>query len=450
MLAGTGELLDELTPIVRAETFYAESHRRIFEACEDLHRGGKPCDTVMVGTELRRTQRLEQVGGMAYLTEVLNVVPAMGNAVHYAHVVRDKWRVRQVIARAHLIVAQGYGDPGDVQEYIDSAEHELHELSRVSNPAKLEAFGDVARRAHNALRADAKSGRELAGRQTGFAALDRRLLGLRDGRLIVIAARPGVGKTALAMNIAHFVATHPEQGEATSEVAFFTLEMNNDELGTRALSAMSGVDQMSLGQPRRMSFDEWDAFSQAAKSAANVNIHLGDDPNMTVGTIRALCRRLQSEARRRGGKLALVVVDYLQLMEGAKGIRGQSREQEVSQISRSLKKLAKELCCTVIALSQLSRAGEDRGGETRRPKLSDLRESGAIEQDSDVVILIHPVAQSKSPGPPSLQRASGPTLHEFIVAKARGGRRGTVLATFDGSLTKFAETTRDERDEAAQ
>lgn len=450
LVSGNGQEVDQVASLLKPEHFYSESHRRIYEACLALHTNGKPVDIVMVGTWLREQGRITQVGGMAYVMTVANADTTLGRLEHYARTIHGKWRLRQAIAICQRVAAEGYSEGGDVQEFLDKAEQSIHEVARSQTTVPFERLGVVVRRVVKAMQVRAQAQDLIVGVSTGMEQIDAHISGLVKGTLTIIAARPGDGKSAIALNMAANIAAPPKDPRRANRkpqhVAFFCLEMENEELGARVLSAEAEVDQGHIYNVMQMRDYEWGALMDSVTRLNSTNLHLCDDPNINVFSMRAMTRRLRSDVERGGGELVAVFADYLQLMEAPDMKKGEGREREVSKISRSLKKLAKELQIPVIALSQLNRQVEQRAGASAKPKLSDLRESGSIEQDANNVLLIHrEMYQPKDErGKPTSEKPYEKC--EIIIAKARNGRKGSVAVKFDGQYTRFRELPKDERE----
>lgn len=439
--------LDVIAGILRPEQFYSEAHRRIFEGALELYGRGVPVDVVSVAGWLRDCSRLTQVGGPTYLAELADAVPAVAHIETYARRVKDKWRVRQLIATCQRIAAEGYGDVGDVNEFIDQAEHAVYEVAREAATMVLRREGEYVRTAFTSLVESARRGQRLTGIPTGFDRLDRMLSGLHDGELTIVAGRPGMGKSAAASAIARNVAAW--DGDVQLGVAFFSLEMPGEQIGMRDVCAEARIDLRRV----RAGFirdTDWSLLTPAASQVSSLDVWIGDCSSLTVLEMRAAVRRLQSEydrpeveresVRVKARRVGLVIVDYLQLMTGIVA-KGGNREQEIASISRGLKRLAKELKVPVIALSQLNRSVEMRGKD-KRPGLSDLRESGAIEQDADNIIFVY---RDDYYEPDSQEKG----IAEFIVAKQRQGPTGTVKVRFTDAFTRFDNLAPGEHPEEA-
>lgn len=427
--------IDKVLEVLKAEHFYSEANRRIYEGALDLSSRSQPIDIVSVAGWLRDRDRLAHVGGASYLAQLADAVPAVTHLDQYARMVREKWRVRQLIATCQMIAAEGYGDVGEVQTFIDRAEQSIYELARTPETSTMRPMIDWIKEAFTDLTEAAARGERLTGTPTGFERLDSKTAGLHDGDLTILAARPGMGKTSLAWQIAANVAS---QDLATQlGVAFFSVEQPGKQIAIRSICNAGRVD---LGKVRQgfLNDRDWDNLTPAASWVAGLPIWLDDVSNLGVLEIRAKVRRLQSEYNREPTKdelrdnpkakprrVGLVIIDYLQLMRGT----GSNREQEISSLSRGLKILAKELKVPVVALSQLNRSTETRGKD-KRPNLSDLRESGAIEQDADNVVFIYRDDYYD-------QQSELRGIAELIIAKQRSGPTGKVRVRFDAAYTRF-------------
>lgn len=384
------DALDSVLELLEPEHFYSEANARIYEGARALSLQGSPVDVVSVASWLRSRELIQKVGGTAYLGRIVDATPAVANVVHHARVVKEKWRLRRVIASCQKFAAEGYGDVGQVQEFIDSAEQSLYELARTPETSTIHHVKDVLTTTFQQISAAAERGDRITGTPTGYVDLDQKTAGLHAGDLMIIAARPGMGKTSFVLNLAANVAS-PEQlrvpgpgddgyGDTETErpgygVAVFSLEMPKEQVAARLVCCEARVD---LGKLRQgyLSQDDWANLTSAASVLANLPIWIDDTPGLSILELRAKVRRLKADYNRIHGPdapgLGAVVIDYLQLMSGRKGVN--SREQEISEISRGLKGLAKEMSVPVIALSQLNRGVETRGGKDKRPMLSDLRE----------------------------------------------------------------------------
>ncbi len=405
---------------LHAEDFYGPAHQQIFEAIQQLFDANQPIDAITVSEVLRRDGTLERIGGVGFLTRLLDTVPAVSNVEYYAGIVEEHALRRRLMRVGGEIgsLATKMTDP--IADVVDKAEQAVFAVSERRIGDGLAPIDSLLGPAIEKAEELQRTGSEVTGIPTGYRDLDRKLAGLHPTNLIVIAARPGMGKTALALNIAQNVAL---QGLS---VAIFSLEMSREEVVSRMLCAQGRIDSQRL-RTGRLSEADFTKLSNAASALYKKPIFVDDSPGLTVTEIRAKARRL----RRRPG-LDLVVVDYLQLMHGS---GGENRQQEIALISRSLKNLARELDVPVIALSQLNRAVEAR--EDKRPRLGDLRESGAVEQDSDVVMFIY---RDEYYYP---EKVESKGIAEVVVAKHRQGAVGKVEMTFLPEFTLFADMGRD-------
>lgn len=407
--------------LVRAEDFYKEAHKRIFAAMVDLHNRGDAVDLITLAEELRRRHHLEASGGITYLTVLANAVPSAANVEHYARIVQDKAVLRALSAAATGILSRVYAPDEDLQTLLADAERQVLEIAQRRSVRSYEHIKDVLGRTLDQIEFLYENKGQLTGIPTGFADLDALTTGLQKSDLIVIAARPSMGKTQLGLNFARHAAV--EKGKS---VAIFSLEMSAEQLAMRLISAEGQIDSQRLRSGHLME-EHWKRLGLALARLSEAPIYIDDTPGLSVTEIRARTRRLQQEQG-----LDLVLIDYLQLMQG-RGGRAENRQQEISEISRSLKALARELKVPVVALSQLSRAVESR--TDKRPMLSDLRESGAIEQDADLVAFIYRDDYYN----PESER---PNITEVIIAKQRNGPVGKVDLVFLKDYGKFVSVDR--------
>jgi replicative DNA helicase len=440
--------LDKVLEFLKAEHYYSEAHRRIFEAALELKQTGKPVDVVQVGSWLKDRDRLSQVGGSSYLTEVLNAAPVVANVASYGRIIHEKWRIRQLILTCQRVAAEGYIDYGDAQAFIDGAEQSVYNLARTQEGSSIERLREVVIKAFKKLNEAVKRGDRITGVSTGYERYDRKTAGLHDGDLTIIAARPGMGKTSFVLNVATNVAS-PKNREAAlngtagppekwedegTGVAVFSLEMPREQLANRMVCSEARVDVSKL-RTGFLDRSDWERLTRAASFLTSLPVWIDDSPSLSLLELRAKVRRLQAEydkvddTGKKIRRIGLVIIDYLQLMKGRDG--AQSREQEISEISRGLKGLAKELQLPVIALSQLNRAVETRGDKSKRPMISDLRESGAIEQDADNICFIYRDDYYNK------EDSQERNIAELIIAKQRNGPTGTVKVRFESSYTRF-------------
>jgi replicative DNA helicase len=409
----SAEAIADVVEVVKPEDFYKSANGTIFDTLRGLYGRGDPVDAITAVEELRRRGVLEQVGGHLYVHELVEQVPTPAAAGNYARIVAQHALLRRLIQAAGDIMEMGYSTPEDPERTADEAEQRIYEVARHDEKDQVASLRELVDQAMTDLEHIQNRESAFAGLPTGFRDLDELLSGLQQGNLVIVAARPGVGKSSFATNLARNAAV-----ESRVPVAMFSLEMSRWEIGMRLLCGEAGVPWDRI-RGRRVGADDWSRIVQAAEVLHDAPLSIVDSGNVTIVDIRAKARRLS--ARRQG--LGLIIVDYLQLMSHHR--RVDNRQQEIAEISRSLKLLAKELNIPVIAVSQLNRDPERR--QDKRPQLSDLRESGAIEQDSDVVMFIH-----RDDSDPSKKG-----LADLIVAKHRNGPTDTVPLTFMPHLTQF-------------
>ncbi len=430
------DAFDKVQETLEPEHFYADANRRVWEAIAELNNLSRPVDTVSVAGWLRDRGRLDQIGGTPYLAQLVDATPAVAHIEDHANSIREKWRLRSLIATCQRYVAEGYGDCGDIQEFIDSAEQSIFELARVKNDSPVVPVKTAIKQAFDILSEAQKRGGGVTGFATGFTELDRRMSGMHAGDLYIVAGRPGMGKTSFVLNVAANVSM-PNISEGDPDAhgcAFFSLEMPREQLAARMLSSDAKVDMASL-RSGSVGPDDWNRLTESAARMGRCPLWLDDTPAISLLDLRAKLRRLKAEVNREGKKIGLVAIDYLQLMSGRKGVS--SREQEISEISRGLKQLAKEMSVPVMALSQLNRSVETRNTKDKRPQLSDLRESGAIEQDADAIIFIYRDEYYFEDSPDR-------GVAEVIVAKQRNGPTGTVKVRFTPQFTRFDNLAQDD------
>ena len=402
---------------LRPVDFYRSQHADIYEAMLVLHGQREPIDLVTLGDELRRRDKLDPVGGPGYLSSLMNTVPTAVHAEHYGRIVERKAVLRNLIGAAGKIAAVGYEESNDAEVAIDRAESILFEISQRRTDGGFEALSILLGQAYDRLEYLHEHRGQILGVPTGLSQLDALLGGLQPSDLIVLAARPSVGKTSMALNIAQHAAVREKK-----RVAVFSLEMSKEQLALRLLSAETGINPRPL-QTGFVDETDWSKIAMVMNDMATATMWIDDSPALSVMELRTKARRLEAEQR----GLDLVVVDYLQLMQASTSNKDSNRVQEVSEISRGLKQLARELKVPVLALSQLSRGVEQRG--TAEPRLSDLRESGSIEQDSDVVIFLYRDGEQNPDSEVELIKAK--------VAKHRNGPIGEVPLQFRKANTRF-------------
>jgi replicative DNA helicase len=421
------QAMNKVLEVLSPSAWYREAHRKIFQAMIELSEVNEAIDQVTVSECLRRRNELEQIGGAAYLAKLVAQVPTAANVRHHAKIVQEKALLRNLITVATDIVASGYRDSEKVEDLIDQAERSIFEIAERKMRPSFVPVREIVKASFETIERLYEKKERVTGVPTGFTDLDEMTSGLQPSDLIIVAGRPSMGKTALALSIAQYAAI-----EKRETVAIFSLEMSKEQLVLRMLCSEARVDAHKL-RSGFLGRTDWPKLTSAAGRLAEAPIYIDDSPAMTVLEMRAKARRLKAE---RG--LGLVIVDYLQLMRGRGG--ADNREQEISDISRSLKALAKELAIPVIALSQLSRAVETRGGD-KKPQLSDLRESGAIEQDADVVMFIFREEVYR-------QTEENRGIADILLRKQRNGPTGEIQMAFIDRYTRFENLETAHRPEA--
>ncbi|MEK4387915.1 replicative DNA helicase [Solibacillus sp. FSL W7-1464] len=402
--------------IVIADDFYHIAHQKIFQTMLNLSDQGKAIDLVTVTEELSAKKELEDIGGLSYITELANAVPTAANIAHYAKIVEEKAILRRLIRVASKIADDGYTREDEVEVLLAEAEKKMLEVSNRKNAGDFKHVKDVLVQTFDNIEQLQSRDGDVTGIPTGFRDLDKMTAGFQRNDLIIVAARPSVGKTAFALNVAQSVAV-----KARENVAIFSLEMGADQLVMRMLCAEGNIDAQRL-RTGALETEDWSKLTMAMGSLSNSGIYIDDSPGVRMTDIRAKCRRLAKE-----NGLGMILIDYLQLILGS-GKPGENRQQEVSEISRSLKGLARELKVPVIALSQLSRGVEQR--QDKRPMMSDLRESGSIEQDADIVAFLYRDDYYD-------KESESKDIIEIIIAKQRNGPTGTVSLAFRKEYNKF-------------
>ena len=425
------EAIAKATELLSADDFYREAHRVIFSAMLELYNKNEAVDMVTVTEILKRDNKLEDIGGIAYITSLANVVLTAANVKYHAEIVAEKSVLRQLVRVSTEIAAMGYEANDDVSTLLDTAESRILEISNRKKKADFTAINDILMDSVQSIESLLQNKGGLTGLPAGFADLDKLTSGLHPSDFIILAARPSMGKTALALNIVQNVAlrAHKVIGGEPRSVAFFSLEMSKEQLVNRMLCAEAGIDSQRL-RVGEMHDEDWTHLWDACDTMSRAKIYIDDTAGITAMDMRSRARRLKAEHG-----LDLIVVDYLQLMQGS-GKRNNSgdRQQEVSEISRSLKALARELDVPVLALSQLSRSVESR--QVKRPMLSDLRESGSLEQDADIVAFLY---REDYYNPETENKHT-----ELIIAKHRNGPVDTVNLFFQKQFTKFVGFTKRE------
>ena len=416
------EVLFDILEFLKPEDFYSEMHQEIYQAVTELYRRNEPVDILTVSEELKKRKTLEMVGGRAYIAMLSSIVPTTKNAVQYGKIVAEKAVLRRLISAAAEITENSYQEKTDSEQILDEAEKKIFEIAQTRQSKDYEMLKDVLWYNIQQIDAASQNPDELTGITTGFADLDRMTNGLQKSDLIIIAARPAMGKTAFVLNVAQQAAI-----KSNAKVLIFSLEMSKEQLGQRLLSMESPVEMQKI-KTGTLDRKDWENINVALDRLSGAEIYIDETPGISIMEIRNKCRRLKADKG-----LDMVVVDYLQLMAGDG--KSESRQQEVSVMSRFLKLLAREMECPVLVLSQLSRAPETRND--KRPMLSDLRESGSIEQDADIVMFLYRDEYYNK------ETTDKPNICEVIVAKQRSGSTGTVELTWLGKYTRFADKARD-------
>ena len=411
------EAVSAAIEVLKPEDFYREDNRIIFEAILSLYGRSEPIDIITIKSELSSMGKFEAVGGLEYIAELPDKVPTTANVEQYIKIVEEKSVLRNLIKTANEIITLGYDQTQEVDSIIDGAEKKIFEVMQKKNQKGYTPIKDILVETFTELEQLYNQKQRITGIPTGFSDLDFRTSGLHNSDLILVAARPAMGKSAFALNIATNAAVR-----AKVPVAIFSLEMSKEQMTSRILCSEAMVDSNKV-RTGKIDDEEWGKLAAASGELSEANIYIDDTPGISIMEIRAKCRKMKIEKN-----IGLVVIDYLQLVQGS-GKRGSSREQEIAEISRSLKILAKEINVPVIALSQLSRAPEQR--PDHRPMLSDLRESGSIEQDADIVMFLYRDDYYN-------EDREKKNIAEVILAKHRAGSTGTVELLWLGNYTKFA------------
>ena len=416
------KMCDELS----SEYFYSDANAKIFETLQELNDESSPIDITIVTNRLSDKKILSQVGNVEYLSEIIDSVPSASNIEYYINIVKEKMVGRKIIETATEIANEAYASEDSIYDVLDSAEMKMLRIGNMRKTTEFQRIQDVAYREQANLEKLAEQGSEITGLATGFFAFDKLTAGLQPNQFIIIAARPAMGKTAFALNLATYAAMH--SGKA---VAVFNLEMSAEQLANRILQSLGQINGSKM-RTGRLEHNDWKRLNEAISKLSDTNLFLDDTPGITIGEIRSKCRRLANSDK----GLGLVVIDYLQLITGPAKTAG-NRQQEVSEISRSLKTMALELGVPVIALAQLSRAVESR--EDKRPIMSDLRESGSIEQDADIVSFLYRDDYYKK----EARRDDNASITEFIIGKNRSGPTTTIELLFRKDTSTFVNFQRE-------
>lgn len=411
------KVCEEMIP----DMFFSDANRKIFEAIYNLHESKQPIDTTTLTNELEKNNALALIGGYEYLSEVVDAIVSAANLEYYIGIVQEKYLRRKLIEASTNITTSAYEENSDTNEVVDNAERQILTVINERKSGEFKSISEVLRTAQARLEFLAQNGGAITGLPTGFSDLDKLTSGLHENELIIIAARPAMGKTAFALNLVVNAALSTQKA-----VAIFNLEMGAEQLVERMLGSVGGIDMNKL-KTGQLEDKDWQKVNEAMSELGETNIYIEDMSGITVGDIRAKCRRLHNSEK----GLALVVIDYLQLIQGGARYAG-NRQQEVSEISRSLKTMALELKIPVIALAQLSRNVELR--EDKRPIMSDLRESGSIEQDADIVAFLY---RDDYYNPDPKKPASNTSVTELIVGKHRSGNTGTIELLFEKNFSNF-------------
>ena len=412
---------DRVSDLVKEGDFYRHEHQLIFSAVAQLINASKPADVITVFEQLRGLGNAEEAGGLVYLNSLAQYVPSAANIRRYAEIVRERGILRKLLTASDEIATKAFNPQGkSVAQILDEAEQKIFNIGEEGSRMKqgFQGMDTLVVDLMDRVQEMADNPNDITGVPTGFYDLDRMTAGFQAGDMIVLAARPSMGKTALAINIAEHVALNEGL-----PVAVFSMEMGASQLAVRIVGSIGRINQGHL-RTGKLTDEEWPRLTEAIEKLRNISLHIDETPGLSPSELRANARRLARQC----GKLGLIVVDYLQLMSGSGGSNGENRATELGEISRGLKMLAKELQCPVIALSQLNRSVEQR--TDKRPMMSDLRESGAIEQDADIIMFIYRDEyynkDSKEPG-----------VAEVIIGKQRNGPTGTVKLAFLNTLTRF-------------
>ncbi|MEM1011842.1 MAG: replicative DNA helicase [Planctomycetota bacterium] len=406
------DVIGEVVQKVDRDAFYLADHQIIFESLVRLWQDNKPVDTVLLREDLDKRQLLDEVGGTRYLADILAAVPSAAHAMHYAGVVREKAMLRRLIEASNKTLQDAYAPHESAEQVLDRAEKRVFDLQQQKVSGDVVSLGSVAEDVYGMIEDKAR-----AGLMTEFVDLDDMLHGLQNGEMVIVAARPSMGKTAIAMNIVENVAAQKVP------VGVFSLEMSKQQLAQRLMCSRAGIDAQRV-RKGTLRAEEYQKLALVVTELDQFPVWVDDTPGLTIMDLRAKARRL---AMQRG--VRMLMIDYMQLMEGTAGI--ESRQQQITEISRGIKGIARELNIPVICLSQLNRQSEGRDGH--RPRMSDLRESGSIEQDADVVLLLHREDYYRQTNPDFVPD----NIAEVIVAKQRNGPTGTVKLTFDNKTTTF-------------
>lgn len=412
--------LDKVCEEVTPDMFYSEANKKIYEAIFSLHQNKIPLDSTVLVNEIEKHDNINSIGGLEYLGEVIDSVITAANIDYYIDIVREKALRRKLVEVSTNITTSAFDEETETNDIIDNAEKSIFSVTKSRKAGEFKSIKDVMKSTQSRLEDLAKNDKDITGIATGFYDFDKLTSGLHENELIIIAARPAMGKTAFALNLAVNAAINSKKN-----VALFNLEMSAEQLAMRMIAAQGGIDQNKL-KTGRLEHNDWKKVNEAMSELSDTNLYIEDASGISVGEIRAKCRRLATQ----GPGLGLVLIDYLQLIDGGSRYAG-NRQQEVSEISRSLKTMAMELGVPVIALAQLSRSVELR--ENKRPIMSDLRESGSIEQDADIVAFLYRDDYYNK----SASEQTNISVTELIVGKHRNGSTGTIELLFERTMSNF-------------
>ena len=419
------KICDELS----SESFYSEANRLIFETLQELNDSSSAIDITILTSKLNDKKILSRVGNAEYLSELLDSVPSASNVEYYINIVKEKMVARKMIETATEIANDAYTYSDSIYDVLDNAEMKMLRIGNMRKVTEFQRIQDVAFREQANLEKLAEQGSEITGLATGFSDFDKLTAGLQPNQFIIIAARPAMGKTAFALNLATYAAMH-----SSSSVALFNLEMSAEQLANRILQSLGQINGSKM-RTGRLEHNDWKRLNEAISKLSDTNLYLDDTPGITIGEIRSKCRRLANSEK----GLGLVLIDYLQLITGPAKSAG-NRQQEVSEISRSLKTMALELGVPVIALAQLSRAVESR--EDKRPIMSDLRESGSIEQDADIVSFLYRDDYYNK----EARNDDNTSISELIIAKHRNGPTATIELLFKKNTSTFLNLRKEDKE----
>ncbi|MFI3307300.1 MAG: replicative DNA helicase [Mycoplasmatota bacterium] len=411
---------------ITSDLFYSDANKIIFDCIKNLSEKNIAIDITTITNELEDKKQLRQIGDIEYLSEVVNSVPTAANIDHYIKIVEEKAILRRLIKEATDIVESGYDSIDDIGELLDNAEKKILNVVKTKKASEFKNIQDVLFKTQSSLETLSKTKGEITGLETGFYDLDKVTSGLHENELIIVAARPAMGKTAFALNLATNIASN-----SNKPVALFNMEMDAEQLAMRMLSSVGQIDGRKM-RNAKFEHNDWKKINEAISRLADTKIFMNDTPGLTIGEIRAQCRRLASLE----DGLGIIIIDYLQLISGSARYAG-NRQQEISEISRSLKTLAMELNVPIVALAQLSRSVESR--EDKRPILSDLRESGSIEQDADIVAFLYRDDYYTK----EISIDENTSKSEFIIAKHRSGPTTTIDLIFQRNYSTFVNAVKE-------